>query len=109
NRVIPLHKRIVGFVEKRMSANKYLMVGIRKQKLNYDTFRRQIWDRVMDELELDHLPHDCRHTFSSRMKRVGADNLARKRIMGHSSQDITDDVYTHKTIEELVNAVDLLE
>jgi hypothetical protein len=28
--------------------------------------------------------------------------------MGHSSPDITDSVYTHKTITELIEAVDLI-
>ena len=34
--------------------------------------------------------------------------LCIKRIMGHSSPDITDSVYTHKAIEQLIEAIDLI-
>ncbi|MEK3888089.1 tyrosine-type recombinase/integrase [Bacillus sp. FSL K6-3431] len=109
NRVIPLNKNIVGFVEKRMTANQYLLVGSRNKKMDYQSFRNRIWNKVMKELELVHLPHDSRHTFATIIDRAGADKLSIKRIMGHASKDITDGVYTHKDIEDLLKAVDLLE
>jgi len=42
------------------------------------------------------------------MDTVGANKICIKRIMGHASKDITDKVYTHKDIMELLEAVDLL-
>ena len=59
----------------------------------------------MNRLELDHLPHDGRHTFASFADRSEINIVAIKKIMGHKSNDITKDVYTHKEIEELVEAV----
>lgn len=35
----------------------------------------------------------------------GVDELVRKRILGHSTQDITDR-YTHTSIEQVVDAID---
>lgn len=56
----------------------------------------------MEQLGMpDHRPHDCRHTFASEADSAGMNKLCIKRIIGHASQDITDRVYTHKTIEEL--------
>lgn len=49
-----------------------------------------------------------RHAFSSLMDSAGANKLCIKRIIGHASPDITDSVYTHKTIEELIEAIDLI-
>lgn len=49
-----------------------------------------------------------RHTFASLMDTAGANKLCIKRIMGHASPDITDAVYTHKTIEQLIEAIDLI-
>ena len=49
-----------------------------------------------------------RHTFASLMDTAGANKLCIKRIMGHASPDITDSVYTHKTIEQLIEAIDLI-
>ncbi len=62
----------------------------------------------MAQLDLDHKPHDCRHTFATLMDNAGANKVCIKRIMGHASTDITDKVYTHKDIEELKKAVDLI-
>ena len=39
---------------------------------------------------------------------AGANKLCIKRIMGHASPDITDGVYTHKTVEDLIYAMDLI-
>ena len=57
---------------------------------------------------MEHKPHDARHTFASLMDSAGANKLCIKRIIGHSSQDITEDIYTHKTLEELIEAIDLI-
>lgn len=62
----------------------------------------------MEKLELEHTSHDGRHTFASLMDSAGANKFCIKRVMGHSSQDITDDVYTHKTIEELIKSAYLI-
>ena len=42
------------------------------------------------------------------MNTAGANKLCIKRTMGHASRDITDDVYTHKTLEELIRNIDLI-
>ena len=62
----------------------------------------------MEKMQMDHCPHDCRHTFASLMDTAGANKLCIKRIMGHASPDITDSVYTHKTLEELILSIDLI-
>ena len=43
------------------------------------------------------------------MDDVGADKLSIKLIMGHAIKDITDGVYTHKTIDKLYKAICLLK
>ena len=63
----------------------------------------------MKVFEFNHNPHDTRHTFATKMDDAGANKLCRKLIMGHSIEDLTDRVYTHKTIEKLIEAVELLK
>lgn len=109
NRVIPLHECIIPLVQKRLDINKeYLINGAKGKHITYDTYRDYYWDYLMENLRMKHLPHDCRHTFASIAHSVGMDGLCRKRIMGHSSTDITDNVYTHKEIEELIREVNKL-
>lgn len=62
----------------------------------------------MEQLGMDHKPHDCRHTFATLMDNAGENKVSIMRIMGHTSQDITDKVYTHKDIEQLKKAIDLI-
>ena len=48
-----------------------------------------------------HTPHDCRHTFATLLNNAGANPVAVKKLMGHSSNDLTERIYTHKDIEDL--------
>ena len=58
---------------------------------------------------MEHVPHECRHTFASLMNSANANRLCVKMIIGHSScGDITDGTYTHKSLEELIEAIDLI-
>ena len=42
------------------------------------------------------------------MDNAGANKVATQRIMGHASKDVTDKVYTHKDIDELLKAIDMI-
>lgn len=56
---------------------------------------RQLFAAVMEALQADGAtPHWCRHTFASLLHRAGADELAIKRMLGHSDKDVTEH-YTH--------------
>ncbi len=104
NRIVPIHPRIRPLIERRYdSAQEYLIPSPDgKGSLSYYTYRDVYFRRVMEQLQMsDHRPHDCRHTFASEADTAGMNKLCIKRIMGHASQDITDRIYTHKTIEEL--------
>ncbi len=59
----------------------------------------------MKELGFKHTPYDSRHIFATKMKKAGANEYILKKILGHSIQDLTEKVYTHRDIEELLNEV----
>lgn len=49
-----------------------------------------------------HTPHDCRHTFSALCEKYEVKENDRKRMLGHSFKgDVTNDVYGHRTLEDL--------
>ena len=100
DRIIPLHNRIINLVE-----SNYINSSM---KLTYRQYHK-VFNDVMNKLNMDHVPYDCRHTFATRMDNVGANKLCIKKIMGHAIQDITEGVYTHKDLNELLAAVNLLE
>ncbi|WP_017795146.1 tyrosine-type recombinase/integrase [Oceanobacillus kimchii] len=109
NRLIPIHKKIHSLIEKRMdSNNEYLIVNGQGNKVSYYSYYQDKWKRIMEQLELKHKPHDCRHTFATLMDNADANKLSIKRIMGHASKDVTDKVYTHKDVKQLLKAIDML-
>jgi phage integrase family len=63
---------------------------------------------MMNRLGMEHLPHDGRHTFASLADTAGMNKIAIKKIMGHASNDITEKVYTHKEVSELLANVNMI-
>lgn len=109
NRIIPINNKILPLVKNRASKGyEYFVYNHEGNQMRYWNFYDEKWKKIMEQLEMEHKPHDCRHTFATLMDNAGANKLAIKRIMGHASQDITDRVYTHKDIDQLIAAVDLI-
>lgn len=109
-RLVPIHKKIAPLLEKRLTGDsEYLFPSTRGNPISYNPYRNR-FDKVMEDLNLyPHTPHECRHSFSTYAKASGLDNLYVKKIMGHKSQDLTGDVYTHAFIEDLVKQIDMFK
>ena len=104
NRIIPIPHIIEELVTNLYAnSNEYLYELNGKQE-TYSRFRDKFEPR-MTRLKLNYKPHDCRHTCATALDNKGvAPNIIR-RVLGHSGAGITEQVYTHKSIEQLVNAV----
>ena len=104
NRIVPIHP----LIKKRMSEaatlqSEYLFNDANGQQgtyMTYDKYRSR-FDKVMKRLNLKHHPHETRHTFITKAKACGVDEYILKLIVGHAIDDITEKVYTHRTIEQL--------
>lgn len=55
-----------------------------------------------------HTAHDCRHTFTTQMRKCGCDPLVLQLLVGHRPSTITERVYTHIDLEELREGLELL-
>nr|DAS37611.1 MAG TPA: Integrase [Caudoviricetes sp.] len=108
NRRIPIADCIYPFIKEWCDA-KWFQGGT---FLPFDTQGklRHNWDKSLQTMGItDHRPHDGRHTFATLASNYGLDEVTVKRIVGHSrGRNITQDVYTHKTQEQLLNAVNQL-
>ena len=63
----------------------------------------------MSEFGFEHLPHDTRHTTVSMLAKANVNQTIIKRIVGHSgAMDLTEKVYTHFDIQQLVDAINLI-
>lgn len=55
----------------------------------------------MEENKMEHTTYDTRHTYATKCSSVGIPDVTIKRLLDHSlSNDVTNDVYIHKSIEE---------
>lgn len=69
-----------------------------------------IWRAVMHRIRADgHTTHDCRHTVATLLDNAGANETAKRRILGHAGGDITERVYTHKGLRQLRKCIELLK
>ena len=109
DRLIPLNYKILPLILRYVKLNnKYLFQTNSGNHLIYNNYR-PIFKKVMQELELqEHTIHDTRHTFATLLSNANADKTSIKNIIGHTNYGITEKIYTHKDIEELKKAVDLL-
>lgn len=102
DRTIPIHEKIVPLIN---LSNEHLVVSPTGKKMSYNNYIQRQFTPLMKELGMNHLPHDCRHTTATLLDNAGVDRTIVKLILGHSSSDITERVYTHKTPEQLVEAI----
>ena len=108
DRIIPIHEKIVPLIEQRLEkAQKYLITSNIGTKYTYSSFKER-WDKMMSNISLNYYPYDCRHTLATRLDNVGANKLCIKLIMGHKSQDLLDNTYTHKNKVQLIETINLL-
>ena len=109
NRIIPIHEKIVPLIENRLKNNSsYLIASTRDTSFTYASFKER-WDKMINKIGLNYLPYDCRHSCATRLDNVKANKICIKLILGHKIQDITDGVYTHKNINQLVETINLLQ
>ena len=122
DRVIPIHDAILPLVAERLkSSGEYFLRSPRLPKYSGTNFRFSLFADVMSALGFEHLPHDCRYTFVSMAEKCGMDDLCLKIIVGHSianatgtsfkvggTGDITKNIYTEKTLDELITEVNKL-
>ena len=107
NRVVPIHPLILDIVKKRVDeGNRHLIStnGKRVSQTKYYSF----WNAFMEAHGMNHTPHECRHTFRSLLDSAGANKKCIDLMMGHTSKDVGERIYTHKTLKELAEALKLV-
>lgn len=77
-------------------------------QFKYNNFLDNYWNPYMDSMGFKHTPHDARHTCISRLKSAGVQDHVIKKIVGHKGTNITDSVYTHVNIMELIEAINII-
>jgi integrase len=110
NRLVPIHSKVLQYFKNRIDTeNEYLIVNSKNKKMLYDYYYNYVFKPIMENLNMEHKPHDCRHTFATLLNNADANSTSIKNLVGHNSFITTEKIYTHKDINELKKAVDLIE
>lgn len=109
DRIVPIHSRIRPIVEHHLAEGGPTLICYENKAITPHQYREYFWKPVIvGQLGIQKTPHECRHTFRSRLDSAGANKRCMDLMMGHKSADTGDRIYTHKTIEELKAAIELI-
>ena len=122
DRIVPLHDAIIPLVQYRLEQNrKYLITNKYGNQYTRAVYHNSNFNTLMSRMQMNHAPHDTRYTFAALADQVGMNEICKKIIMGHSlankegtafktagTSDVTRDVYTEKTLPQLLEAVNKL-
>lgn len=103
-RIIPIHNDILPIMRAHYVSSRYYFWNLQGSQRIYQTLRWR-FDRYLKTLNLQHLPHDTRHTTATLMDSYNIRDVYIKLIMGHTIDDLTLRVYVHQKPSELVNAI----
>ncbi len=111
NRTVPIHSAIYGMVCRRLDARFKSLIYHDGSKVISENRYRECFGAALQAcgIQTEHTPHDCRHTFNTLLDGAGVDRMARYKLMGHKGQDINENVYTHKNLGQLREAVEAIK
>ncbi len=107
-RIVPIHSKIRPFIEKRLADGGSRLISYEGKPVSTTQYRIY-WADIMGTLKMEHVPHECRHTFESRLDSAGGNRRCIDLLMGHVSKDTGNRVYNHKTIDQLRETVELIK
>ena len=105
-RQVPIHDKIYDFIKTFYEKNgNTLIVNDNGKTVLYNNFVAREFKRMNKEFNMNHRFHDTRHTFVSKAHKYRLDDYCLKRIVGHEVKGITQKIYTHVDVEELLKEI----
>lgn len=103
NRVVPIHPCIEWLIRARIgSRGQGRLFQVASYSSYYDQFMANIKKMGLSE---EHSPHDCRKTFVTLCKKYNVDEYAIKRMVGHAIKDLTEETYTDRSVDWLLEEI----
>lgn len=96
-RKIPIHSHVISILED------YKNFGCNLYGYTHDGLNKAL------KTFCGHTAHECRHTFTTQMRLCGCDPLILQLLLGHTPTTITERVYTHITMDELRQNLEMLK
>lgn len=116
NREIPIHPKIKPIIESYYNLDHEYLFHMADSKIakgrkaNYDYYLYHYRLNFIEKhpfLE-HHTAHECRHTLRSELEKLNVKQVIINSIIGHSNDNVGQDVYTHISVEEKNEAINLI-
>lgn len=114
-RYIPISRHIIKYLHALFDGQEYAFrppagETFSDRPYTYNKYReKKFIPTIREQLGINHIIHETRHTFATYAERCGMNDLVKKRIIGHSVKDLTQRVYTHTEYRDLIEAVNLFD
>ena len=111
NREIPIHPAVKHLYEKYYNPNnEFLFMQPNGNKVDYDYYLyhyKYNFKNLHPELA-GHTAHDARHTLRNELRKLNVKDIIINSIVGHSNDDVGEDIYSHVSIEEKLEAIKMI-
>ena len=109
DRIVPIADKVLPFFKAFAdSDSEYLFQPIRRNNsnnLHRESYMRVYWRVVMENLGMEHIPHDTRYTCATMLDKANVKDNIIKFILGHRQSDVTNQVYVHPDVETLLENI----
>lgn len=111
NREIPIHPDVkIIFKRYYNSNNEFLFIMPNGNRANYDYYLYHYKENFVKNHSFleHHTAHDGRHTLRTELEKLNIKQVIINAIIGHSNDNVGQDIYTHISIEEKQKAMNLV-
>ena len=111
-RKVPIADKVLPFYKAWYESSdcEYLLHTNDHKHFLYRNYYDSYWTPLIENLNMEHSPHDTRHTCISLLAESHVDQTMIKKIVGHAgAMSLTEKVYTHLDIQALVESINKLE
>lgn len=111
NREIPIHPSVKHLYKKYYNPNnEFLFMQPNGNKMDYDYYLyhyKNNFKNLHPEVS-EHTAHDARHMLRNELRKLGVKDIIINSIIGHSNDDVGEDIYSHVSIEEKFEAIKMI-
>lgn len=109
NRIIPIHPYIRDYIGEWLERNtEYLITDENRHPFKKEKYNKIFKERLKQLYITGITNHCCRHTLSTMFDNANVNKVAAQKILGHTSTDIDENTYIHKSLERLIEAMNMI-
>lgn len=108
HRTVPIPQRLAAILQRTPRVGLYVVTCADGRPMTRVGFRR-LWEKVVATSPCEVRPHMLRHSYATNLYSAGIDLKTAQYLLGHSSIQMTANIYTHLDKKEAVGSITQLE